>query len=229
MAIYLGSSLLRTSSDLTRPVFPPPGAEGNSNGLFFPLRERGLFGLAPGGVYLAAPIAQGTGELLPHLFTLTPTFALYTMRCRAFVGAVRFLWHFPCLETLRSGFRNSPRYGPPCPAELGLSSPPDCPALRGLGRSDHLFPVNSPPFLSNLPPNRPIRQTISCLSYIPHGCATHPKRPVGRRLPGPVRAGWAGASLSGSVDFILHFDLPPNRGYDCNGDTEQGHCFFEPR
>ena len=71
MAIYLGSSLLRTSSDLTRPVFPPPEAEGNSNGLFFPLRERGLFGLAPGGVYPAAPIAQSTGELLPHLFTLT--------------------------------------------------------------------------------------------------------------------------------------------------------------
>jgi len=34
--------------------------------------ERNLFGLAPGGVYQATPIAQSTGELLPHLFTLTP-------------------------------------------------------------------------------------------------------------------------------------------------------------
>ena len=32
---------------------------------------RNLFGLAPGGVYQATPIAQGTGELLPRLFTLT--------------------------------------------------------------------------------------------------------------------------------------------------------------
>ena len=50
-----------------------PWLKTNLNGLFL-LRlsgERNLFGLAPGGVYLAAPIAQGTGELLPHLFTLT--------------------------------------------------------------------------------------------------------------------------------------------------------------
>ncbi len=33
--------------------------------------ERGLFGLAPGGVYLATPITQGTGGLLPRLFNLT--------------------------------------------------------------------------------------------------------------------------------------------------------------
>ena len=49
------------------------GIETNLNGLFS-LRlsgERDLFGLAPGGVYQATPIAQGTGELLPHLFTLT--------------------------------------------------------------------------------------------------------------------------------------------------------------
>ena len=31
-----------------------------------------LFGLAPGGVCLAARVAAGTGELLPHRFTLTP-------------------------------------------------------------------------------------------------------------------------------------------------------------
>ena len=34
--------------------------------------EQGLFGLAPGGVYQAIPITRDTGELLPHLFTLTP-------------------------------------------------------------------------------------------------------------------------------------------------------------
>ena len=33
--------------------------------------KRGLFGLAPGGVCQATLIAQGTGELLPRLFTLT--------------------------------------------------------------------------------------------------------------------------------------------------------------
>ena len=30
-----------------------------------------LHGLAPGGVYLATPVAWGAGALLPHLFTLT--------------------------------------------------------------------------------------------------------------------------------------------------------------
>ncbi len=30
-----------------------------------------LHGLAPGGVYLATPVARGAGALLPHLFTLT--------------------------------------------------------------------------------------------------------------------------------------------------------------
>ena len=30
-----------------------------------------LFGLAPDGVYQAFPVTRETGELLPHLFTLT--------------------------------------------------------------------------------------------------------------------------------------------------------------
>ena len=42
-----------------------------------------LFGLAPGGVYLAIPITWDTGELLPHRFTLT------------LLRAVCFLLHFP--------------------------------------------------------------------------------------------------------------------------------------
>jgi len=44
-----------------------------------PTREPGrttpyvpLFGLAPGGVYQAPDVTAGTGELLPHPFTLTP-------------------------------------------------------------------------------------------------------------------------------------------------------------
>jgi hypothetical protein len=30
-----------------------------------------LYGLAPGGVCLATPVARGAGALLPHRFTLT--------------------------------------------------------------------------------------------------------------------------------------------------------------
>jgi hypothetical protein len=48
--------------------------------------ERGLFGLAPGGVYQATLIAQGTGELLPHLFTLT----LWNRRSRHSTGRYLF-------------------------------------------------------------------------------------------------------------------------------------------
>jgi len=34
---------------------------------------KGPLGLAPGGVYLAAPVTRHAGELLPHRFTLTRT------------------------------------------------------------------------------------------------------------------------------------------------------------
>ena len=44
---------------------PDPGA---SNG---PSSNTPLFGLAPDGVYQAADVTAGTGELLPHPFTLT--------------------------------------------------------------------------------------------------------------------------------------------------------------
>ena len=44
---------------------PDPGV---SNG---PSSNTPLFGLAPDGVYLAADVTAGTGELLPHPFTLT--------------------------------------------------------------------------------------------------------------------------------------------------------------
>ena len=45
---------------------------------------RSLSGLAPGGVYRAAPVTWGAGGLLHHLFTLTRT-----------RRAVYFLWHYP--------------------------------------------------------------------------------------------------------------------------------------
>ena len=63
-----------------------------------------LFGLAPGGVYLATSVTGSTGELLPHLFTLTGA----SRRC-VFCGT--FLGIAPT--------GNCPA---PCPLELGLSS-----------------------------------------------------------------------------------------------------------
>ena len=48
-----------------------------------------LHGLAPGGVYQAAPVARDAGALLPHLFTLTRPVPEETGQ------AVCFLWHFP--------------------------------------------------------------------------------------------------------------------------------------
>ena len=138
--------------------------ETNLNGLFL-LRlggERNLFGLAPGGVYLAAPIAQGTGELLPHLFTLIPTFA----------GTVCFLWHFPY----------------PRPVEPGTVRVTDHPTLWSsdfpLLLIARLYPVSegaticspSTPLLSFFPChprlNRPVRQTICCPCRIPRGGLT---------------------------------------------------------
>ena len=59
MAIHLVSMLPSRSSDLP----------GNSDG---PPSNVPLFGLAPGGVYLAPAVTGETGELLPHPFTLTP-------------------------------------------------------------------------------------------------------------------------------------------------------------
>jgi len=59
MTIHLAPMLPSRSSDLP----------GNSGG---PPSNVPLFGLAPGGVCRAPVVTDGTGELLPHLFTLTP-------------------------------------------------------------------------------------------------------------------------------------------------------------
>ena len=58
MTIHLGAMLPTRSSDLP----------GNSGG---PPLNVPLFGLAPDGVYQAPIVTDETGELLPHLFTLT--------------------------------------------------------------------------------------------------------------------------------------------------------------
>ena len=81
---------------------------GSSDG---PPSNASLFGLAPGGVYLASPVTRGTGALLPHLFTLTPrdTHGRYLTERYLFCGTFLRVTTTPC-------------YGAPCPLELGLSS-----------------------------------------------------------------------------------------------------------
>jgi len=63
--IHLGRQLLVASSNLPESWLhggPPRG---------MPRHADSLFGLAPGGVYLARRVAPPAGELLPHRFTLT--------------------------------------------------------------------------------------------------------------------------------------------------------------
>src|SRR6516164_2705596 len=73
------------------------------------VRTAPLFGLAPGGVCRARPVARPAGELLPHRFTLTAV--------DRSTPAVCFLWHFPFPASPGGG-----RYPPPSPVESGLSS-----------------------------------------------------------------------------------------------------------
>jgi len=90
--IHLGCASPRISSDL------PESIAGNNIGF--------LFGLAPGGVYLATRRYRACGALLPHHFTLT---APRTTRRYVFCCTFRRL--------------TPPRnYLAPCPVEPGLSS-----------------------------------------------------------------------------------------------------------
>jgi len=74
---------VRKPGSVPRAGYPSLGG-GHSSGtavtgsLEQPTRRHGrvalnasLFGLAPGGVYLASAVTDGPGELLPHPFTLT--------------------------------------------------------------------------------------------------------------------------------------------------------------
>ena len=67
--ISLGGRLLGPSSNL-----PGSMADRTSPRSTFP-PDSFLFGLAPGGVYLARRVASSAGELLPHRFTLTARLA----------------------------------------------------------------------------------------------------------------------------------------------------------
>jgi len=64
MIIQLGRLLPDASCDLPESIMAGNHAKKN-----FLLAL--LFGLAPGGVFQAIPVARDTGELLPRLFTLT--------------------------------------------------------------------------------------------------------------------------------------------------------------
>ena len=57
--------MLDTSSSL------PESRDGTNYAVVFPKETCSLFGLAPGGVYLARRITSSAGALLPHRFTLT--------------------------------------------------------------------------------------------------------------------------------------------------------------
>jgi len=96
----------------------PAAGDGHSSrtavagGLQQPTRKHGratlnasLFGLAPGGVYLAPGVTAGPGELLPHPFTLTRR-----------GGRIPLCGTFP-------GVTPAGRYPAPRPLEPGLSSP----------------------------------------------------------------------------------------------------------
>ena len=152
--------MLRVSSDLTRPAFP---------------RARGATGkcewavLTPAYCGGAGPIWSCSGWGLPsypdhsgYWWALTPPFHPYPPRPKPW-KAVCFLWHFP-YPVLYKG-RNSPCYGPPCPVELGLSSPPDFPLCVISGGATICSPSFLPfPFFSCNPPlNRLIGQTVSLL------------------------------------------------------------------
>jgi len=95
---------------MTIPLVPtlPAGSSDLPGNLSGPPSGVPLFGLAPGGVFLAPAVTGKTGELLPHRFTLTP--AGDPPRRFAFCGTF--------LPVARTG-----RYPAPCPAEPGLSSP----------------------------------------------------------------------------------------------------------
>ncbi len=85
-----------------------------------------LFGLSPGGVYRAAAVTGGTGELLPRLFTLAVRGCPRSWRC------------FFCGTFL--GIASTGRYPAPCPAELGLSSGVPRDARDRLSSSTPCFP-----------------------------------------------------------------------------------------
>ena len=85
-----------------------------------PTRELGrttlnvpLFGLAPGGVYKASAVAGGTGELLPHPFTLTSLERLSVLIRGGFLS-VALSFPSPGLGVTQRLVLWSPDFPPPC-------------------------------------------------------------------------------------------------------------------
>ena len=76
-----------------------------------------LFGLAPGGVYKASAVTDGTGELLPHLFTLTPLERLNVLIRGGFLS-VALSFPSPGLGVTQRFVLWSPDFPPPCRAAV---------------------------------------------------------------------------------------------------------------
>ncbi len=131
--------------------------------------------------------------------------------------AVSFLWHFPYpVESVRrvdsAVFmpRDSPCYGPPCPAELGLSSPHE----NALMKSDHRFRSSSPLSIrvlkkAHLPPcpaaspSRRRSKSRSLFVATPplalHHCGVRPSTPHSSGLREPCI--WAFLSILTNIIF----------------------------
>ena len=122
-----------------------------------------LFGLAPGGVYLAAACCHPRGALLPHHFTLTPPPA------EAGLGRYTFCCTFRGLAPPRG-------YLAPCPAEPGLSSALSYSGCLADSRKHYTPTVGNSS-----------GQIAPSLSYIKAGAAVPGDSEPVRRLPGTCR------------------------------------------
>ena len=73
--LFLSPAATTKRKAMIIPLVPllPMGSSNLPESLDGPPSRTLLFGLAPGGVCQASDVTTGTGELLPHRFTLTPT------------------------------------------------------------------------------------------------------------------------------------------------------------
>lgn len=95
----------------------PAGSSGLPGNLDGQPSNVPLFGLAPGGVYLAPSVTGGTGELLPRLFTLTRTEWKPSRAGGVFSVALSFL--SPGLGVTQHPVLRSPDFPPPCRCRQG--------------------------------------------------------------------------------------------------------------
>ena len=119
---------------------PPAGSGEQPSNACAAAPCNAAFDLAPGGVYLAAPVTRGAGALLPHRFTLTITVVM----------AVYFLWHcpagrpgLPLTTALLCGVRT---FLDSRPEHRSTRFPPPRPPGRLIRRIAYrLLPQNQPP------------------------------------------------------------------------------------